>query len=85
MFEGVSPSFCRSSKQLWNGGNPKGKEFGCPFLHTLLWHDKRVWRRAGPQPRDLVVCIFLLGKELKIRTVKLMSEREEKITTFAAL
>jgi len=30
-----------------------GKEFGRPFLKTLLWRDKRVWRRAGTQPRDL--------------------------------
>ena len=36
-------------------GNPPtaGKEFGRLFLHTLLWRDKRVWRRVGPQPYDL--------------------------------
>ncbi len=32
-----------------NGGQGAGRV----FLHTLLSRNKRVWRRAGPQPRDL--------------------------------
>ena len=31
-----------------NGGQVAGRV----FLHTLLSRNKRVWRRAGPQPRD---------------------------------
>ncbi len=42
-------------KAVIHGGNLPlaGKEFGYPFLLTLLWYAKRVRRRAGAQPRDL--------------------------------
>ncbi|SDZ93959.1 hypothetical protein SAMN05660420_00809 [Desulfuromusa kysingii] len=76
MFEGFSPSFCRSSKQSWNGGNPRyrGQGAGHPFLHTHLWCDKRVWRRAGSQPRDLVHYSILFQCLLDKAFLSLMRE-----------
>ncbi len=62
MFE-AQPSFCRSSKQLWNGGNPPtaGKEVGHLFLHTLLWCTKEYGDKRGRNPATLKLLTRDLG------------------------
>ena len=54
-----------------NGGQGAGRV----FLHTLLSRDKRVWRRTGPQPRDLdfaskVLKVFGVNKYDSLRNEK---------------
>ena len=66
-----------------NGGQGAGRV----FLHTLLSRNKRVWRRTGPQPRDLdfaskVLKVFGVNKYGSLRNERNRGSRPARRGTF---
>ncbi len=60
-----------------NGGQGAGRV----FLHTLLSRNKRVWRRTGPQPRDLDFDFRFLKVFGMNRYGSLKNERNRRVSS----